>query len=203
MSQYSHGYEPQSQTGETRPAYAPEPIDLQQFEQQHYTNPQSSSFQQQVPPQQMGPQPVHHYTYVQHVFVYPQSGPDSLSKIAAALSYLGFWFSALLLLLFVRNNRFVRFHAFQSLLLFGGMNILYIVFFLSAWFWYRTDHMWHYGWPLLLIGLLGFILLNIIAGISWLVGTGGAMIGKYVKLPFVGDLAEKFAGGSSAGQPRE
>ena len=202
MSQYSHGYEQQSHTGEAQPAYSSDPIDLHQFEQQSYGDPPLSSFQQQVPPQQIGPQPVHHYTYVQHVFVYPQNGPDSLSKIAGALSYIGLWFSALILLLFVRNNRFVRFHAFQSLLLFGGMNVIYILFFQFAWFWLDMNHMWHHGWPLFVIVLLGFILLNIIAGIAWFVGTGGAMIGKYVKLPFVGDLAEKFAGGLSSGQPR-
>jgi uncharacterized membrane protein len=39
-----------------------------------------------------------------------------------------------------------------------------------------------------------FVLLNVVAAISWFVGISGAMIGKYVKLPFVGDLAEKLAG---------
>jgi hypothetical protein len=32
MSQYSHGYEAQSQMGDTQPVYTPDPIDLQQVE---------------------------------------------------------------------------------------------------------------------------------------------------------------------------
>jgi uncharacterized membrane protein len=196
MSQYSHGYEAHTQKRETQPVYTPDPIDLQQVEyQQNYQYIQQSQLQQRVSPQQNEPQPLAHPTYVQHVFVNPRNEPDSLSKIAGALSYVGGWFSALLVLLFVRHNRFVRFHALQSLFLFGGMNLIYIAFFQITSFWFHTLGFWHVGRPLFLILVLAFVLLNVIAGISWFVGIGGAMIGKYVKLPFVGDLAERLTGG--------
>jgi uncharacterized membrane protein len=205
MSQYSRGYEQQPPPDETQTGYTPDPIDLQQFEQQQqsYADPQSS-LQQQIPLPQNGPQPFPYYAYMQPVFIQPQpvfmypqkqNEPDSLSKIAGILSYVGLWFSAFLILLFVRNNRFVRFHAFQSLLLFGTMNVVYIVFFLFAWFWANSAGIWHTAPIALLfvILILAFVMLNVIATISWFVGIGGAMVGKYAKLPFVGDLAEKLA----------
>jgi uncharacterized membrane protein len=203
MSQYSRGYEQQSQTSETQPVYAPDPIDLPQFEyQQSDLHTSESSFQQQIPapPQQNGPQPIAHYTYVQHVFVYPRNEPDSLSKIVGAFSYMGGWFSAILVLLFIRHNRFIRFHALQSLFLFGGMNVIYIIFFTIGSFWFHAMHPWLFGRPFFLFAALAFFLLNVVVGISWLVGIGGAILGKYIKLPFVGDLAEKLTGGSA--QPR-
>ena len=196
MSQYSRGYEPQSQMSEAQPVYAPEPIDLQQVEyQQSYQHVQQPQLQQQVPPQQYGPQPIAYYIYAQPVFVYPRNGPGSLSKIAGAFAYMGGWLSALLVLLFVRGNRFVRFHALQSLFLFAGVNVIDIVVFQIGSFWSHTLGFWYIGKLFFLMLLLTFVLLNVIAGISWFVGIGGAMIGKYVKLPFVGDFAEKMTGG--------
>src|SRR5260221_12971769 len=49
------------------------------------------------------------------------------SRFAAFLSYTSFWLTGLLFLLFENRNRFVRFHALQSLLFFGGVNVLYIL----------------------------------------------------------------------------
>jgi uncharacterized membrane protein len=195
MSQYSHGYEAQSRMRETQRVYDPDPIDLQQVEyQQCYQHAQQSPLQQ-VPPQQNGAQPLAHHMYVQHVFVYPRNGPDSLSRIAGAFSYIGGWFSALLVLLFMPRNRFTRFHALQSLFLFGGMNVIYIAFFQIGSFWLHTLGFWQFGKLFFFILVLAFVFLNVIAGISWFVGIGGAMSGKYVKLPFVGDLAERLTGG--------
>jgi uncharacterized membrane protein len=195
MSQYPQGYQHQPQTNETQPAYSPEPIDLQQFEyQQNYQQAQEAPFQP-PPLQQGGPQPIAHYTYVQHFFVYPHNEPDTLSKMAGAFSYVGFWFTALIVLPFLYRNRFVRFHALQSLFLFGGMTVINIVFLRIVYFWSHIVHGMHFGVLFFFLLLLALFLLNIIAGISWFVGMGGAIFGKYVKLPFIGDLAEKMAGG--------
>ena len=194
--QYSQGYQRQSQTSEAQPTYTPEPIDMQQFEyQQSYQQTQEGPFQQPPPLQQNGPQPLAHYTYVQHFFVYPRNEPDSLSKFGAAFSYVGGWFTALIVLPFLHRNRFVRFHALQSLLLFGGMTVINIVFARILSFWAHIVHAAHFGTVFFLLLLLALFLLNIIAVISWFVGIGGAMMGKHVKLPFIGDLAEKFSGG--------
>lgn len=203
MSQYSQEYEQQSQTSEAQPVYAPDPIDLQQFEHwQSYMHAQESSFQQQtpIPPRQNESQPIAGYPHGRPVFVYLRNEPDSLSKLAGAFSYVGGWFSAILVLLFVRHNRFIRFHALQSLFLFGGVTAIYTIVFEISAFWPHGEHVRFFGGLFVLFVVLAFLLLNTVVGISWLVGIGGAMMGKYVKLPFVGDLAEKVVGG--AGQPR-
>lgn len=108
-------------------------------------------------------------------------------RLAAALCYVGFWLTGLLFVLFVRENKFIRFHAMQSLLFFGGVNVLF-VFFISIF----SRHFFFFHF-LNGFAILAFVLLNIIATVAWLVGLFSALSGKYTKLPFVGDYAERFA----------
>ena len=104
------------------------------------------------------------------------------SRFAAFLSYSSLWLTGLLFLLFEKRNRFVRFHAMQSLLFFGGVNVLYIVL---------ISIMVHEVPFLFGLAIFAFVLLNVVAFVAWIVGMVGAIRGKYVKLPFVGDLAER------------
>ena len=104
------------------------------------------------------------------------------SRFAAFLSYTSFWLTGLLFLLFEHRNRFVRFHAIQSLLFFGGVNVLYILLI----------SIMVNGIPFLVgPAIFAFVIINIIAFVAWIVGMVGAIRGRYVKLPFVGDLAER------------
>jgi uncharacterized membrane protein len=105
------------------------------------------------------------------------------SRFAAFLSYTSFWLTGLLFLLFEHRNRFVRFHALQSLLFFGGVNVLYI-FLISI---MVHEVPFFFG-----LAIFAFVLLNVVAFVAWIVGMVGAIRGKYVKLPFVGDLAERY-----------
>ncbi len=104
------------------------------------------------------------------------------SRFAALLSYSSLWLTGLLFLLFEHRNRFVRFHALQSLLFFGGVNVLYILLI----------SIMVNGIPFLVgPAIFAFVILNIVAFVAWIVGMVGAIRGRYVKLPFVGDLAER------------
>ncbi len=114
-----------------------------------------------------------------------EAGVDG--KLAAALCYVGFWLTGLLFVLFVRDNKFIRFHAMQSLLFFGGVNVLFIVL-ISVFS--RHIFIFHF---LNGFAILAFVLVNIIAAVAWLVGLFGALSGKYTRLPFVSDYAERFA----------
>ncbi|GHO83360.1 DUF4870 domain-containing protein [Dictyobacter formicarum] len=123
-------------------------------------------------------------------FVLMRQGPTAEAKLVAILSYLAGWLTGMLLLLFVKDNRFIRFHAMQSFLFFGGYTVFFIaflniihahIFFLSG------------------FAIFAFVLMHIIVAIGWFVGVVGAMNGKYVKLPFVGDWAERFANGDTRG----
>ncbi len=96
------------------------------------------------------------------------SGLDK--NLAAALCYVGLWVTGLIFLLMEKEDKFVRFHALQSLITFAGLNILIMLPII--------------GWILApLIFILGFIL--------WLICIVKAYQGEEFLLPFVGQLAKK------------
>jgi uncharacterized membrane protein len=96
-------------------------------------------------------------------------------NIAALLCYVLGWISGLIFFLIEPNNRFIRFHAMQSIIVFGIFTLLSIIFnWLPFWF---------ILWPI--ISILAFIL--------WVILIVKAYQWVYFKLPLVGDLAEKWA----------
>jgi uncharacterized membrane protein len=63
-----------------------------------------------------------------HTSFYEKISPDARASRAGWLSYLGGWVTGLIFLLLKRENRFVRFHAIQSLLFFGAMSMVTAIF---------------------------------------------------------------------------
>lgn len=114
-------------------------------------------------------------------------GPTSMgmqANVAAGLSYVLGWITGLVFFLVEKQNRFVRFHAMQSILFFGGLTILGIV----------LDIIQVAGIPFIsfvafciggLLGLVGFV--------GWIILLINGFQGKYFKLPIIGDYAEKYA----------
>ena len=49
------------------------------------------------------------------------------ANVAAALAYVLGWISGVVLLVTERQNRFVRFHALQSILVFGALSLAWFV----------------------------------------------------------------------------
>lgn len=95
-------------------------------------------------------------------------------NLAGLLCYLAGWITGLIFFLIEKENRFVRFHAMQSLITFGGLGVLlFILSFVPI-----------LGW-LVMMGLyvVGFIL--------WVVLMIKAYQGEMFKLPLIGDIAEK------------
>ena len=97
------------------------------------------------------------------------------ANVAAALAYLLGWISGVVLLLAERQNRFVRFHALQSILVFGALSL--------AWFLCLAIPL--LGW------LISFILIPPISGVLWLLLMFKAYQGERFKLPVAGDIAEQ------------
>jgi uncharacterized membrane protein len=95
------------------------------------------------------------------------------ANLAAALSYLLGFVSGIVILVLEKDNRFVRFHALQSVLAFGAITLLWVL--LNA------------------VPLLGFLLgvLIIIPGsaVVWLLMMFKAYQGEEFKLPIVGPIA--------------
>ena len=99
-------------------------------------------------------------------------------NIEGALCYLLGWLTGIVFYLLEKDNKFVRFHAKQSILTFLPLSVLYWIFWWILW-WIPFI-----GWAIsLLIGLLMFIL--------WIVLMIKAYQGEMFKLPIVGDIAEK------------
>lgn len=98
-------------------------------------------------------------------------------NVAGLLCYIFAWVSGIIFLLIEPENKFVRYHAMQSIIAFGVLSGIGIIF----------------GW----IPFIGF-------AISWIVGVVGFILwvvlmfkayqGEKYKLPWAGNLAEKWAG---------
>lgn len=94
--------------------------------------------------------------------------------VAAALSYFLGFISGIFFFILEKDNPFVRFHALQSTMVFGGLFVVMMI--------------------LKVIPVLGFILnffLSIGAFAIWLFMMVKASQGIAFKLPFVGDIAER------------
>jgi uncharacterized membrane protein len=97
------------------------------------------------------------------------------ARTAGVLSYLATWITGIIFILIERENRFVRFHAMQSILFFGGLSII-------EWIAGNVYILHSLSWGLGIVQLVCWIFLMVKAG-----------QGKYYKLPLVGDYAERFA----------
>jgi uncharacterized membrane protein len=95
------------------------------------------------------------------------------NMMGAAAYLLGF-ITGIIFLVIEKQSKFVRFHAMQSTVLFGGIFIANIVLgFIPI-----------LGW---LVGLL----LSFVSFILWIVCMWKAFQGEMYKVPFVGDFAEQ------------
>ena len=152
-------------------------------QQLHYTEEQANYEQQHTGYYQPGQN--YQYVVYNQFQPLPAGQPLNLGSVAAILSYAGGWFTVLLFLLFAGQNRYVRFHALQSLIFFGSISLLDIGLLRLAMF----GH--HHFFFLTAIAFFSFFLLNIIAFFGWLVAMIQAARGKYYKLPFVGAFVEQ------------
>ena len=118
----------------------------------------------------------------------PETNPSGLSDNAAgAIAYLTFIPAIVFLVLDPYNkNSYVRFHAWQSILLTVAAIIIDIVLgiVLGIALFFLPFFLHRILWKLIELAWLAI----------WLVCIVNAFNGKRFKLPFIGDLAEKQAG---------
>lgn len=105
-------------------------------------------------------------------------------NLAATLSYLCGWITGLIFFLLEKENKYVRFHAMQSLVFFGGLTVISIAISIFGML------------PIPLTGLLSFAV-NMLVGIggfvAWIVCMLKAYQGQKFSLPVAGEIAEKNA----------
>jgi uncharacterized membrane protein len=98
-------------------------------------------------------------------------------NIAGLLCYVAGWISGLVFFLLEPDNKFIRFHALQSIIAFGALTLAGILVRLIAWIPF-------FGW---VIGAAFTILCLVV----WIVCMVKAYQGQMFKLPWAGNLAEK------------
>ena len=100
-------------------------------------------------------------------------------NVAGLLCYVGIWISGIIFLVLEQRNKFVRFHAAQSIVAFGTITVAGIIFGLIP---VVGDA---FSW---IIGIIGFIV--------WIIMIVKASSGEWYKLPWAGDVAEKMVASS-------
>lgn len=104
-------------------------------------------------------------------------------NVAGLLCYVLGWISGLIFLLIEQENKFVRFHAMQSIVTFGGISIISIALSILGIMPFFGIFFDISNW---MIGALAFVL--------WIVLMIKAFQGTKYKLPLAGDFAEKRSG---------
>lgn len=95
-------------------------------------------------------------------------------NLLAAASYLLGFITGIIILLVEKESKFVRFHAMQSTILFGGIFVI------------------NFGLGLIpILGWLTGLVLSFVAFILWIVLMWKSFQGEMYKVPYVGDMAEK------------
>ncbi len=110
-------------------------------------------------------------------------------NLAALLSYVLGWVTGLVFILIEQKEKYVRFHAFQSLYFFGAITLIQIVAIpvLSAIF----GRIPVFGWAVSLFLWSLSVIVGIIGFIFWILGMVKAYQGDWYRFPIVGDMAYK------------
>ncbi|MBI2405166.1 DUF4870 domain-containing protein [Candidatus Gottesmanbacteria bacterium] len=95
-------------------------------------------------------------------------------NLMGAAAYLLGFITGIVFLLVEKQSKFVRFHAMQSTLLFGGVFVVNIALGFIP-----------------ILGWMTGLLLSLVAFILWIVLMWKAFQGEMYHVPYVGDLAEK------------
>jgi len=110
--------------------------------------------------------------------------PGNLDKnrnLVAAVSYLLFFITGIVILLVEKEDKFIRFHAMQSVFVFGG---LFIINFIISLLLSQVDILATLFNTLVWIGII----------IIWFSSMIRAYQGRMFKWPLAGDFAEKYIG---------
>ena len=117
-------------------------------------------------------------------------GPTSTGvepRLSALLCYTAWWLSALVFLVIEQEHRVVRFHAAQSLILFGGLSVL--IGLLSI-----------FSVAMLVVSAGAFQVARLLVYLVWIAAVGIWLVlmlrtfkGETWRVPIVADVADRFA----------
>ncbi len=134
---------------------------------------------------------------VQGLNVGVPTGAGLAPNVAGALSYFLGPITGVIFVLLDKNDRFVRFHAFQSILLSGTWIAFWVAFDIVSIILGQIPLL---GWLALIFGLLLSVALGLGGLALWVALMVMAYQGKSPKLPVIGNMAERYAAGPAVGQ---
>jgi uncharacterized membrane protein len=114
--------------------------------------------------------------------------PQMAENVAGFLCYILGWITGLIFY-FIDKRPYVRFHAAQSIVVFGGLHVIYFILgaFLGFSLFAGGFSGFSFGWALYgLLDLVGFVL--------WILLMIKAYQGERFRVPVAADLAEKIFG---------
>jgi uncharacterized membrane protein len=105
-------------------------------------------------------------------------------NVEGLLCYVAWWVTGIIFLMLEKDNKFVRFHAIQSIIVFGIITVIAIIL----------------GFLGTIGAILGYILW-ILGVILWIVLMVKAYQGQMYKIPVAGDIAAKSSNPSAEKKP--
>jgi len=115
---------------------------------------------------------------------------EMAENVAGALCYALFWITGLIFY-FVDKRPYVRFHAAQSIVVFGAITVLHE--FLRSFFGFSFITG---GWTGFSLGFALWRLLHLVGSILWILLMVKAYQGERFRVPMAADIAEKIFGKS-------
>jgi uncharacterized membrane protein len=107
----------------------------------------------------------------------PEASVNLAPNITGVLCYLGIWITGIIFFILEQKNKWVRFHAAQSIVVFGTLGIASaILHWIPIIGWFFTGVIW----------ITGIVL--------WVVLMSKAYNGERYKIPWAGDIAEMMVG---------
>ena len=98
-------------------------------------------------------------------------------NVAGLLCYILGWITGIVFLVIEPDNKFVRFHALQSIIVFGILNVVgYILSYIPG------------------VGIFFGCIIGVAGFILWVILMFKAYQGTRFKIPWAGNLAEKWTG---------
>lgn len=126
----------------------------------------------------------------------PAAAQSGMSEnTAACLSYVLGWLTGIVFFL-IDKRPYVRFHAAQSIVTFGGLHVLKIVLgmiFGMGFVFGGFGHWGYAGWGSFGLGIAVLSLLGLLTFVLWIVCMIKAASGSRFELPIAGPIAENLA----------
>lgn len=124
------------------------------------------------------------------------AGTGMSENTAATLSYVLGWLTGIIFFL-IDKRPYVRFHAAQSIVTFGGLHIIRAVLglvFGVGWAFSGYGHWGYAGWGSLGLGIMLLCVLGLLTFVLWIVCMIKAATGSRFMLPIAGPIAQSLAG---------